>query len=172
MATLLEITNLYHELSFLDRIVFYTTLSNDVSVHEEDIHSFLVKTRMQGEKVCVHCGQSHIVKNGKRKDGTQRYLCRDCHKSFLPSSGSIVSRSRKPVSLWAVFLKCMLDRKTLEESSEECHISKTTAFLWRHKILLSRAMEQIFQTGHLCRFENFTLKPIRIESEQRKEMLP
>lgn len=135
MANLLEITTLYHELSFVDRIIFYTTLSNDVGVRDGEIQSFLIETRMQRETTCIYCGRDHIVKNGKRRDGVQRYLCRDCHKSFLPSSGSLVSRSRKPVSLWAAFLKCMLDKKTLEESAEKCRISKTTAFLWRHKIL-------------------------------------
>ena len=35
MANLLEITTLYHELSFIDRIIFYITLSNDVAVCAE-----------------------------------------------------------------------------------------------------------------------------------------
>ena len=80
MANLLEITTLYHELSFVDRIIFYTTLSNDVTVCDEEVQSFLIETRMQRETTCVHCGQDHIVKNGKRKDGVQRYLCRDQRK--------------------------------------------------------------------------------------------
>jgi hypothetical protein len=29
----------------------------------------------------------------------------------------------------------MLEQKTLKETSEECHISMSTAFTWRHKIL-------------------------------------
>ena len=42
--------------------------------------------------------------------------------------------AKKGVCL-ADFLRCMMDRKTLKESAEECQISVSTAFAWRHKIL-------------------------------------
>ena len=33
--------------------------------------------------VCIHCDQSNgVVKNGKADTGHQRYLCRNCNKSF------------------------------------------------------------------------------------------
>ena len=70
-----------------------------------------------------------------RKDGVQRLLCRDCKKSFIPSSCSIALGTRENLSVWAQYLKCMSDRKTLKETVEECSISVTTAFYWRHKIL-------------------------------------
>ena len=56
-------------------------------------------------------------------------------KSFIPSSHSVTSRTRKRLSVWADYLRCMMDRKTLKESAEECQISVSTAFAWRHKIL-------------------------------------
>ena len=34
-----------------------------------------------GQYKCPFCGDDHIVKNGKFK-GNQRYLCRNCRKSF------------------------------------------------------------------------------------------
>ncbi|MBQ3963348.1 MAG: IS1 family transposase, partial [Erysipelotrichaceae bacterium] len=36
---------------------------------------------------CPHCHGEHFVKNGNR-DGRQRYLCKDCNKSFEDSSGT------------------------------------------------------------------------------------
>ncbi len=34
---------------------------------------------------CPHCQSSKIVKNGKKKNGTQNLLCRTCGKQFLPA---------------------------------------------------------------------------------------
>jgi transposase-like protein len=32
--------------------------------------------------VCTHCGSDDLVKNGHRKDGTQRWHCNKCKKYF------------------------------------------------------------------------------------------
>ncbi|MCR5107913.1 MAG: hypothetical protein K6B28_07085 [Lachnospiraceae bacterium] len=114
MSELKEVITSYHNLSFSDRIVFYTTVSNDISP-TEDMQIFLTETRFGGGDHCIYCEGRHVVKNGKRKDGTQRYLCRDCHRSFIPSSDSIVSRTRKSLSVWAKYLRCMMEEKTLEK---------------------------------------------------------
>ncbi|MCR4798217.1 MAG: hypothetical protein K5853_07185, partial [Lachnospiraceae bacterium] len=95
----------------------------------------LIEGEPHDKPVCVYCGSGHVVKNGSRKDGTQRFLCRDCKKSFLLSSNSLTSRTRKRLSVWNEYLQCMLDKKTLSESAEICGISIATAFAWRHKIL-------------------------------------
>ena len=97
MSALKEVITSYNSLSFSDRIVFYSTISNDILL-ADDMQSFLIETRFDGGQSCIYCLGTHVVKNGKRKDGTQRYLCRDCHRSFIPSSDSITSRTRKPVT--------------------------------------------------------------------------
>lgn len=135
MSQLTDLINAYKALSYSDRVVFYTTVSNDVRIDEENLQSFLVRTRLGNEKTCIYCDGGHVVKNGRRKDGTQRYLCRDCGRSFIPSSHSVTSRTRKRLSVWAGYLRCMMDKKTLAQSAEECRISLSTAFAWRHKIL-------------------------------------
>ena len=98
------------------------------------------------------------MKNGTRKDGTQRFLCRDCKKSFLPTSESVTSRTRKNLSVWTLYLKCMLDKKTLRETSEECGISMSTAFSWRHKILdaLHEMNGKVFLDGTVEADETFS----------------
>ena len=130
-----DIITAYRKLSFSDRAAFYSTVSNDIRITDDHLQSFLVETRITEDHGCIYCGSTHVVRNGTRKDGTQRFLCRDCRKSFLPTSVSVISRTRKKLSVWAAYLNCMLDKKTLKEASEECGISMTTAFSWRHKIL-------------------------------------
>ena len=135
MSKMMEVFAAYKDLSFTDRIVFYTTLSNNVNVHEDNLQDFLIETRINDGNTCIYCEGSHVVRNGKLKDGVQRFFCRDCKKSFIPSSCSITSGTRKNLSVWAQYLKCMSYKKTLKETAEGCSISVTTAFYWRHKIL-------------------------------------
>ena len=156
MSELKDVITSYNNLSFSDRIVFYTTISNDIAI-SDDTQSFLIETRLDGEGSCIYCEGMHVVKNGKRKDGVQRFLCRDCHRSFIASTDSITSRTRKSISVWATYLKCMMDQKTLKQSSAECDISISTAFTWRHKILdtLSELTEKAYLTGVVEADETF-----------------
>ena len=157
MSELKEVFAAYKKLSFTDRIVFYTTLSNTVNVHEDNLQDFLIETRIADGNTCIYCEGSHVVKNGKRRDGTQRFLCRDCHKSFLPTSVSITSRTRKRLSVWMAYARCLLDQKTLHESSAECGISVATAFSWRHKILdaLHEMTDKVYLDGVVEADETF-----------------
>jgi hypothetical protein len=49
----------------------------------------------------------------------------------------VTSRTKKHLSVWAKYLKCMMEKKTLAETAEECRIALSTSFAWRHKILAS-----------------------------------
>ena len=152
-----DIITAYGKLSISDRAAFCSTVSNDNCITDGHLQSFLFETRITEDHGCIYCGSTHVVRNGTRKDGTQRFLCRDCRRSFLPTSVSIVSRTRKRLSVWAAYLNCMLDKKTLKEASEECGISMTTAFSWRHKILdaLHEMADKVYLEGRVEADETF-----------------
>ena len=152
-----DIITAYRKLSFSDRIAFYSTVSNDINVCESSLQGFLAETRIKNGSLCIYCEGTHVVKNGKRKDGTQRYICRGCGRSFIPSSFSITSGTRKRLTVWYGYLRCMLDGKTLRETAEECSISVTTAFSWRHKILdgLRELTEKVYLDGIVEADETF-----------------
>ena len=156
-SDLKEVIIAYKKLSFSDQAAFYSMVPNEFRLSDGHLQSFLIETRITPEHGCIYCGGSHVVKNGTRKDGTQRFLCRDCKKSFLPTSESVTSRTRKNLSVWTSYLKCMLDRKTLRETSEECGISISTAFFWRHKILdaLHEMNGKVFLDGTVEADETF-----------------
>ena len=147
----------YRKLSFGDRAAFYSTISNDICITDGQMQSFLIETRITDDHGCIYCGGTHVVKNGTRKDGTQRFLCRDCRRSFLPTSVSVISRTRKRLSVWASYLNCMLDKKTLKETAEECGISMATSFSWRHKILdaLHELSDKVYLDGEVEADETF-----------------
>ncbi len=99
------------------------------------VKEFVEGTRFVTGRVCPHCGSINVVRNGKRKDGTQRYICKDCGKSFICTSNSIVSGTRKDMDTWDEYIDCMMMGSSLRVTAAKCNISLKTAFVWRHKIL-------------------------------------
>ena len=91
----------------------------------EGVESFLSKrldVSRSGRPVCPHCGSLKVVKNG-RHCGTQRFLCRDCGKSFGWSSGSFFNHCRKEISQWFEYVEL---REVAGFSA--CHFLKTVDF--------------------------------------------
>lgn len=43
--------------------------------------------------ICPYCFSDNIYKNGKTKEQRQRYLCRNCKKSFSDNNNSIVYKT-------------------------------------------------------------------------------
>ena len=106
------------------------TFTKSISIEE-----FVTKERFANGRVCPVCGATHVVRNGKRKDGTQKYICKDCGKSFVITTNSIVSGTRKDFNVWIKYIDFMLNGFSVRKAAEECGIHRNTAFAWRHKIL-------------------------------------
>ena len=87
-----------------------------------------------GQYKCPFCHDDHIVKNGKAK-GNQRYLCRNCGKSFSQQTQTPTAYSKKETKVWIDYIECMIKGYSLRRCAWECNINLATAFFWRHKIL-------------------------------------
>lgn len=108
-------------------------LNNIISAKDSN-HKIIKRERKVN--CCPLCGSIHIVKNGVRKDtNRQKYLCRDCKKSFSDTTNTITFHSRKSYSIWENYISCLLKGMTLTDTAKEIGISVTTSFTWRHKIL-------------------------------------
>ncbi|MBR1724260.1 MAG: IS1595 family transposase, partial [Ruminococcus sp.] len=42
---------------------------------DTSVDTLLRNLRFSEKRVCPFCGRAHVVKNGTRKDGTQKYHC-------------------------------------------------------------------------------------------------
>jgi transposase-like protein len=104
---------------------------------EESTYDFVLEVKSSEITRCPYCGKTHIVRNGHRKDGVQKFMCMDCRRSFVPTTNTIFSYSHKPLSVWKSYINEMISRNGLTESSRNCDMNIKTAFLWRHKILTS-----------------------------------
>ena len=100
-----------------------------------DMKEFVESVRFAEGRTCVHCHGKRVVRNGHQKDGSQRYFCKDCAKSFVITSNSIASGTRYPLSTWERFIDCMVDGFSVRKSADICGIHRNTAFIWRHKLL-------------------------------------
>ena len=140
---------LYHNLNDADKTAFLNSINQ--SSHE-------VNSALSPKKVtlCPHCGSVHFVKNGT-KLGHQRYLCRECNKSFVQNSGTILFRTHKGIDIWQKYIQCMIDKLPLRRCAEECGITLPTAFAWRHKILdaLQNMMAEVKLEGIVEADETF-----------------
>lgn len=84
---------------------------------------------------CRKCESSKIKKDGKDKNGKQRYRCSSCGCRFTSTSFSVVSKSHCSLKKWHKYIQLLLNGDSLAECAKQCGISVRTAFLWRHKIL-------------------------------------
>ena len=106
---------------------------------------------------CPHCDSTHFVKNGT-KCNNQRYLCRDCKKSFVEQTGTILYNSQKGIEVWEKYIHCMIEKYPLRKCAKICDINLATAFAWRHKILdaLQNMMTDVELDGVVQADETFT----------------
>jgi transposase-like protein len=91
------------------------------------------EVRFNSGLACIHCGSVRIKRNGKYRS-RQRYLCKDCGKTFNDLTASPISGTHYPHK-WLKYFHAMIDGVTLPKIAKELKIHISTAFYWRHKIL-------------------------------------
>ena len=104
-------------------------------VNALDLETYLTQHRFADGRVCPICGGTHVLRNGRRRSGAQKFICKDCGKTFSISKNTVFSGTRKGLAVWMEYLNCMAEGLSLDKSAERCGITHSTAFAWRHKIL-------------------------------------
>lgn len=84
-------------------------------------------------RFCPRCGSIHTVKNG-HKDGRQRYLCRDCQKTFGDTYGTALYCSKLSAAQWKVFLTLTMHNASLKTIVRDMGVHISTAWYNRHKL--------------------------------------
>lgn len=108
-----------------------TALLNKIS-HSTTIHHDVADMKIS-VKECPFCGGSHVVKDGHR-NGAQRYLCRNCGKTFGSTYHTFFYHSQIDYSTMREFIMCELNELTLKQEAEVTGLSQTTCFSLRHKL--------------------------------------
>jgi len=95
-----------------------------------------VTTSLPDRPACPHCRSAHIIKFGHR-NGKQRFLCKDCQRTFMHSTNTIMQNSHFGRSVWADFIKDTVTGVSLDKSAETFGFSHATSFNMRHKVLMA-----------------------------------
>lgn len=135
MSAINNILELIAKLPAKEKANLKAQLLKDLSEKTITLEDFITSERFVAGRVCPICGSMHVVRNGCRRDGTQRYVCKDCKKSFVATTNSIVSRTQKDFAVWEQYVSCILNGFSIRKTAELCRIHRNTAFYWRHKIL-------------------------------------
>lgn len=134
----------------------YSTYENEFATKEfisvcDSIVEHQVRKRQSLELECPYCKSLMIVGYGKR-NGKQRYKCKDCERTFTENVFSITYHLHKP-NLLRAYMQCMIDGKTIAATALSIGVSVVTAFNWRHKILAALrdgSFEKLSQIIELC----------------------
>ncbi|MGL5085475.1 MAG: transposase [Clostridium sp.] len=111
----------------------------------------ILKKRQSNINKCPYCNQNNYIKHG-HYNNIQRFKCRNinCNKTFSATTKSPWSYSKKNFDLWKAFIKLMFENNTLSHCAKTLNIHISTAFFWRHKILLS--LKAYIKPGELKEF--------------------
>lgn len=90
---------------------------------------------------CPHCGSISIKKHGK-KDGQQRYRCKDCNKTFVLSTKTIFRNSRLSTEQWKGLLQGIALNLSLNKIADNIGIS--TKSVWYNKQKVMALLSEIF----------------------------
>ena len=85
---------------------------------------------------CPRCSSAKVIRFGM-KNGKQRYYCKGCGKTFLPTTNTVMFMSHFGKDIWQEMLNDTIDGHALVYSEKRLGISHQVAFNMRHKLLLA-----------------------------------
>ena len=108
------------------------------------------------EKYCDKCG-CILHKNGKTKNGVQKYICSGCKLTSSETTNTIVCHSKLSFEKWGNVIDNLLNGFSLRRIAEENKISLLTSFRLRHKVLyaLKKFINNIKLSGNIQSDEKY-----------------
>ena len=113
---------------------------SDIDRVIEFVIGILTSTALPDERPnCPRCSGKKIIKYGNRitKTKKQRFLCKECGRTFMYTTNTIMENSRQGKSIWADFIKDTFMGISMDKTAEKYHFSHQTSFNMRHKVLMA-----------------------------------
>lgn len=97
---------------------------------------------------CPRCGSARFVRKGRGRDGSQRWLCRGCGRTFSAGTMSLLGQSRLPAWKWSRFVGMAVSGASLRACAAACGVCLRTSWYMRVRLceVMRRAL-QPFRTG-------------------------
>lgn len=97
---------------------------------------------------CLHCGSVAIKKHGTTKGGVQRYICKDCGKTFSENYGLITHYTHLAEWQWQEVVRATINRDSLTTIAKNIGTSTSTAWTCRMKIY--QTIQNIYSKHDKC----------------------
>lgn len=123
------------ELSPLEYFIKKKYLKNFEFKHPKMLNETVLLNSFNLEK-CKYCNSLNIKKNGLTKNGIQRYICKDCHKTFNVLTNTIFDNHKISISEWIEFLLYLFGYESIQEISKRNKNSPNTTKFWIKKLFL------------------------------------
>ena len=90
---------------------------------------------------CKCCGSVNIKKHGIRS-GRQRYVCKDCGKTFSQSTDTMTFRSRMEERQWKELLRGIIENHSMKNIAKEVGINAPN--VWKNKLKICNALLSLY----------------------------
>ena len=134
----MKIEELIKEMDPVSIIEFKNYLLENLSklCCEKNSNSKIISSHRNEDLFCKECGCKYY-KNGKTKNGIQKYICSGCKKTISETSNTIICHSKLSFDIWSNIIDNLLNGFSIRRIAEENNISNLTSFRIRHKILFA-----------------------------------
>lgn len=85
---------------------------------------------------CPHCQGKDFIKKGFTHNGVQRYLCRNCKRKFLPTTGTIFDEHKISIREWIDYCLNILRYVSITADSWNNKNDFKTSRYWLQKLFL------------------------------------
>ena len=129
-------------------ISYINELAEDEISSLLDAVSLMLKAKEPAAKPpCPYCGTGKVICYGHacRK---QRFLCKNCGHTFVPTTNTIMANSHFPISVWKEMIADTLRGNAIRYSAKRLGLYHQAAFDMRHKILL--ALQELPEAADVC----------------------
>lgn len=95
---------------------------------------------------CPYCSSTKAIRYG-HKCGKQRFRCKQCGRTFVTTTHTIMSQSHFSEAVWQEVISDTVHGNAIDHSAKKLGINHRTVFDMRHKILL--ALQELPETAHI-----------------------
>lgn len=97
---------------------------------------------------CLHCGSVAIKKHGTTKGGVQRYICKDCGKTFSENYGLITHYTHLAEWQWQEVVRATVSGDSLTTIAKNIGTSTSTA--WTCRLKIYQTLQNIYSEHDKC----------------------
>lgn len=95
---------------------------------------------------CPYCSSTKVIRYG-HKCGKQRFRCKQCGRTFVTTTHTIMSQSHFNEAVWQEVISDTVQGNAIGYSAKKLGINHRTVFDMRHKVLL--ALQELPETEHI-----------------------